>query len=315
MQGDKEVVLTMRCISSGDNPADAACALRGKSFVKDREVLHAQANRRRRDERFELLGARRLIAVTNEGPRETPDDGKDAVPTTRRHLRHWEALKVGAPKQRAPFRPPSRGPNPLPTPPNYSCLRQRHLQYYNSIRRRFITNTSSMGGGRHSTCKKLHAASEKSERPPWDGSTQVSFAPAGFQFQYQLPGSKRIATREAGKNTAEAKAQKGTLASVDNTWSATPNTLFRGLRQQDLPHENRTPDMGTQHYASFKQRPSRAVFTSRRQGESGEDWLQPEKKKTVNCDEVNFVPQCVATLCEFVKLYGHLALHPWGSSC
>lgn len=126
---------------------------------------------------------------------------------------------MGAPKQRAPFRPPSRGPNPLPAPPEYSCLRQRHLRYYDSIRRRFMRKTSSMGGGWHSSCSTSHAASKNSERPPWDGSTRISFAPPGFQFQYRLPGSKRFATRESCKNLTEAKAnKKGTLASADNTW-------------------------------------------------------------------------------------------------
>ncbi|KAH6919569.1 hypothetical protein HPB50_029443 [Hyalomma asiaticum] len=132
-------LLTM-CVA--DNPPGAACTLRGKGFFNDRGVLHAEASRRRRDQKFALLGARRRIAVANEAPAETPDDGEDdASPTTRR-LRHWKAqkqlLKVGAPKQRAPFRPPSRDPSPLPAPPEYASFRQRHLRYYDSIRHTVI---------------------------------------------------------------------------------------------------------------------------------------------------------------------------------
>lgn len=312
------VAVPMRSISSADNPPGAACTLRGKGFFNDRGVLHAEASRRRRDQKFALLGARRRIAVANEAPAETPDDGEDdASPTTRR-LRHWKAqkqlLKVGAPKQRAPFRPPSRDPSPLPAPPEYASFRQRHLRYYDSIRHTFISNTSSVGGDRHANCKTSHAASQNSERPPWDDSTQVSFAPAGFQFQCQAPGSKLIATRAACKsgkakatevkpntrkdasgagtaaqpkqgplqlpdfsflfepvrfsllfpakkvNKTEAKAsdKKGALATVDNTWSATQNTLLGGSRQQDVPHKDSIPDVGTQYSthsnASFKQR-------------------------------------------------------------
>ncbi|KAH6946271.1 hypothetical protein HPB50_012635 [Hyalomma asiaticum] len=187
----------MRSMYSGKNPPCAAGTLRGKGLVSDREVLHAQASRRRRDQRFDRLGARRRIAVANEAPRETPDDAMQLI----RQLRDWKLQRklvmVGAPKRRAPFRPPSHYPNPFPAPGDYSCFRQQHLHYYDRIRHRFMRNTSSVGGGQHASCKASHAASQNSEWPPRDASSQVSFAPADFKFQYQFPGTKRIATREA----------------------------------------------------------------------------------------------------------------------
>lgn len=220
----------MSSISRTCNLPGASCALRDEDFFHDRRVLRAEASRR--DRRFTLLEARRRIAVSlADEPQATgtaedqQDSDDDATPFTRRmkqRKRQKQLLKAVAPKQKAPFRPPSREPSPLPALPDYASFRQRHLRYYDSIRHTFISNASSLGTcvDRHANCKAAHAASKDSERPPWNDSTQLSFAPAGFQFQCQLPGSKRAATKAA------STSEKSKAAEVK------PNTTRNATAQQ-----------------------------------------------------------------------------------
>ncbi|KAL1425156.1 hypothetical protein MTO96_019499 [Rhipicephalus appendiculatus] len=155
----------------------AACVLRDEGFFRDRRVLRAEA--RRRHKRFTLLGARRRIAVVNEAPETAAEDSDDGA---------------------APFTSASRVR--CRPPPDYASFRERHRRYYDSIRHTFISNASSTStcADRHANCKASHAASKHSERPPWDDSTKLSFAPEGFQF---LPPVKRTTTR------ATAKAKRG----------------------------------------------------------------------------------------------------------
>lgn len=213
----------MSTISGADNLPGAACALRDEGFFRDRRVLRAEA--RRRKKRFTLLGARRHIAVVSGAPgtvAERSDDG--GTPVTCR-LRRWkeqkQLLKIVDPKhKKAPFRPPSREPSPLPAPPDYASFRKLHRRYYDSIRHTFISNASSAGScaDRHANCKASHAASEHSERPPWDDSTKLSFAPAGFQF---LPPVKRTATRAAAKSKkAEGAEDEANIASASGVETA-----------------------------------------------------------------------------------------------
>ncbi|XP_049516611.1 uncharacterized protein LOC119437524 isoform X2 [Dermacentor silvarum] len=209
----------------------AACAVRNDGFFRGRRVMRAEASRR--DRRFTLLEARRRIPVScaDEGAHTsgTAEDEQgsddDAQPFTNRIMR-WkqrkQLLKAVAGKQKAPFRPPSCKPSPLPALPDFASFRQRHLRYYDSIRHTFITDATSVGScvDCHDNFKAAHVASKDSERPPWNDSTQLSFAPVGFQFQCQLPGSKRAATKAA------RKAEKGKAIEVK------PNTSRNATGQQ-----------------------------------------------------------------------------------
>ncbi|XP_075538036.1 uncharacterized protein LOC142572651 [Dermacentor variabilis] len=226
----------MSSTSKAYNLPGAACALRDEGFFHDRRVLRAEAGRRNR--RQTLLEARRHIDIscadepqaTGTAEEENSDD--DATPLTHRMKRfkkQKQLLKVLAPKQKAPFRLPSREPSPLPALPDYASFRQRHLRYYDSIRHTFSSNASSVGTcvDRHANCKAAHASSKHPERPPWNDSTQVSFAPAGFQFQCQVPGSKRAATKAASKseNGKAAEVKSNTTKNATGVGTAAQQKL------------------------------------------------------------------------------------------
>ncbi|KAL3207038.1 hypothetical protein MRX96_010362 [Rhipicephalus microplus] len=61
------------------------------------------------------------------------------------------------------------------------------------------TSPASSCTDHHTNCKASHATAKHSERPPWDDSTKLSFAPENFQFvapinklqQGELPSQKR----------------------------------------------------------------------------------------------------------------------------
>lgn len=156
-----------------------------------------------------------VTATTSTG------DGTPVMCRLRRWKEQKQLLKIVDPKhKKAPFRPPSREPSPLPAPPDYASFRKLHRRYYDSIRHTFISNASSAGScaNRHANCKASHAASEHSERPPWDDSTKLSFAPAGFQF---LPPVKRTATRAAAKSkTGEDAEDEANIASASGVETA-----------------------------------------------------------------------------------------------
>ncbi|XP_077514033.1 uncharacterized protein LOC144124944 isoform X1 [Amblyomma americanum] len=221
---------SMPCTLSG-----ASCELRNECFYRDRRLMRAEAGRR--NKRLTVFSARRHINTTgNQAAEESSDD--DDTPFTRR-LKHWKEQKklrmAVATKQKAPFRPPSREPSPLPPPSDYASFRKQHTRYYDSIRQSFSSTVSSSTScaDRHAGCK----ASKESARPPWDDSTQVSFAPLGFQFQCQPLAVKRTGT--AARATGRAKKSQDTKvkaekAQEEEIGAAAPESKNSSLKLPDF---------------------------------------------------------------------------------
>lgn len=194
----------------------ASCELRNVCFFRDRRLVRAEASRR--NKRLTMLSARRHIDTTSSQDAEESSDDDD-TPFTRR-LKRWKEQKklrmAVATKRKAPFRPPSREPSPLPPPSDYASFRKQHTRYYDSIRQSFNSTASSdtSCADRHAGCKAVR----ESARPPWNDSTQVSFAPLGFQFHCQPLGVKRTGT--ASKATGRTKNGRDTRAKAEKAQEA-----------------------------------------------------------------------------------------------